>query len=284
VDDKAADGLVSEHGFSMWIEADDRRILFDTGQTTASLDNAGKLGICIDRTDHIVLSHGHDDHTGALHEVVRRSPHARVHCHPAAVHPRYSKRDDQFVSIAMPTAGCRALRGISPERLEWTTGCHTLLPGVGLTGPISRLTDFEDSGSHYFLDRDGERIDRVEDDMALWVNTSKGLVVCVGCCHSGLANTLNQALRCSRTSQILAVIGGFHLLRATDGQLQLTVAALLELSPDRIVPCHCTGKRFVDALRLSFGDRMSPGQAGVTYSIGGESGKLVLEARPVQEQ
>jgi len=34
VDNRAAAGLVGEHGLSIWIEADGRHVLFDTGQLT----------------------------------------------------------------------------------------------------------------------------------------------------------------------------------------------------------------------------------------------------------
>jgi hypothetical protein len=37
--------LQSEHGFFVWIEADDKRILFDTGQSDIYIRNAAALGI-----------------------------------------------------------------------------------------------------------------------------------------------------------------------------------------------------------------------------------------------
>ena len=35
VDNQAGEGLIAEHGLSLWIETQDKRILFDTGQGTA---------------------------------------------------------------------------------------------------------------------------------------------------------------------------------------------------------------------------------------------------------
>ncbi|MBE0602970.1 MAG: MBL fold metallo-hydrolase, partial [Deltaproteobacteria bacterium] len=43
VDNRAGDGLLSEHGLSFWIEADGKRILFDTGQGALEF-NARILG------------------------------------------------------------------------------------------------------------------------------------------------------------------------------------------------------------------------------------------------
>src|SRR5579872_4487809 len=60
----AVSNLLAEHGLSMLIEADDRRILFDTGQGRVLCSNAGELGIVLSGLDAVVLSHGHYDHTG----------------------------------------------------------------------------------------------------------------------------------------------------------------------------------------------------------------------------
>jgi len=40
VDDRAAPGLVAEHGLSLWIRTADRHILFNTGQGLALPANA----------------------------------------------------------------------------------------------------------------------------------------------------------------------------------------------------------------------------------------------------
>ena len=45
VDNEAGQGLVAEHGLSMWMETEDMRILFDTGQGRVLQHNAQVLGI-----------------------------------------------------------------------------------------------------------------------------------------------------------------------------------------------------------------------------------------------
>ena len=59
-------GLLGEHGIAFWIEFNNRKILFDTGQGKVLFHNAIKLGISIEKAEDIVLSHGHYDHTGGL--------------------------------------------------------------------------------------------------------------------------------------------------------------------------------------------------------------------------
>jgi len=93
VDDRGADGLCAEHGLSLWIEADGRRILFDTGQGRALFRNAPRLGAQLKDADGIVLSHGHYDHTGGVAEVLKIAAAARLVLHPGAVIPRNAVRE-----------------------------------------------------------------------------------------------------------------------------------------------------------------------------------------------
>jgi metal-dependent hydrolase (beta-lactamase superfamily II) len=74
VDNKAAEGLLCEHGFSAWIESAGRRLLFDTGQGAAFAGNADKLGVDLRTVDILVLSHGHYDHTGGVPFLIARAP------------------------------------------------------------------------------------------------------------------------------------------------------------------------------------------------------------------
>ena len=107
VDNKAAEGLLCEHGFAVWIEVAGRRLLFDTGQGAAIAGNADMLGIDLRTADALVLSHGHYDHTGGVPLLIARAPTAEIYAHPAATGPRYSLRDGVAKQIAMPAAALR---------------------------------------------------------------------------------------------------------------------------------------------------------------------------------
>ena len=73
VDNIAAEGLLAEHGFSLLIENNGRIILFDTGQGPALPHNAEKMNVDLQKTDLLILSHGHYDHTGGLPTVLHTS-------------------------------------------------------------------------------------------------------------------------------------------------------------------------------------------------------------------
>ena len=267
VDNNATGNLIAEHGLSVWIEASGQRILFDTGQGPALSNNADKLNVSIHRTDILVLSHGHYDHTGGVPLVIESAPSVHVYCHPGAKSFRYTIRDGSSKPIDMPGTARVALESLLPERVHWVTQPIDVAPGIGVTGPIPRLTNYEDTGGPFFVDVKGKHSDPIDDDIALWIHTPKGLVVIVGCSHAGLINTLNHVCHLNNTSKIHVVLGGFHLLEASRTRIEHTLGALMNLNPDLVVPCHCTGEQAVEKLKQALGDRFIIGSAGGTYTF-----------------
>lgn len=265
VDNQAKSGLTPEHGLALWIEAEGQNILFDTGQGPALPANARALGIDLGQTDRLVLSHGHYDHTGGISHVLGKSLHAHVYCHPGVVQPRYSRRNGTPKAIQMPSPAMTALDHVSDKKMHWTSEALQLSEIIGLTGPIPRETSYEDAGGPFFRDRGARRADTIDDDLALWIRTEKGLVVCVGCCHAGLINTLNHACRQSGTSRIRAIIGGLHLLNASPQRLEQTLTALASFAVEKVIPCHCTGSQATDAMKALLGQRVVRGQSGLTF-------------------
>jgi 7,8-dihydropterin-6-yl-methyl-4-(beta-D-ribofuranosyl)aminobenzene 5'-phosphate synthase len=265
VDNHVENGLMEEHGLSLWIATGDRTILFDTGQGKALQPNARSLDVDLRKTDTLVLSHGHYDHTGGIAAVLKLATKADVYCHAGVVQPRYSIRDGRARAIHMPRVSMAAVDELSEERLHWIQEPVMLSNTVGITGPVPRETDFEDSGGPFYLDPGGRRVDMIDDDLALWIQTGEGLVVCVGCCHAGLVNTLRYVTALTGGTTIRAVIGGFHLVNADRRRLDETVRALKVIDPAMIVPCHCTGDEATEFLRRELGGRVHPGAAGMTF-------------------
>ena len=262
VDNRAEEGLEKEHGLSMWIEVDGRKILFDTGAGNKFESNARKLGIDVHTADLLVLSHGHYNHTGGVSSFLQHTHQSHVYCHPSAVLPRYAVRNNSGTSISMPQESMAAIHKLSEKRLHWVQKPVRLGEHIGLTGHIPRKTSFEDTGGPFYLDPAGNRPDPIDDDMALWIRTQKGLVVVTGCCHAGLVNTLDTIFRLNNGMKICALIGGFHLMGATPLRLNLTMQALRAFEIDLLVPCHCTGQAAVELLKNTFELRVSTGAAG----------------------
>lgn len=267
MDNHAGDGLIDEHGLSMWIKTAGKTILFDTGQGSAFGKNAHRLGMDLSETDALVLSHGHYDHTGGIPQVLREAPEVDVYCHPGVVRPRYAIRNGTAKAIQIPRESKAAIDALSSKHLHWIQHPMMLSDAIGITGFIPRKTDFEDTGGAFYLDPERKCPDLIDDDLALWIRTDQGLVVCLGCCHAGLVNTIHHIRSISGTDRIRAIIGGLHLMNAESQRIEQTVDALRSFSPDIIVPCHCTGDNALALLLNALGERVETGVSGKTYEF-----------------
>jgi 7,8-dihydropterin-6-yl-methyl-4-(beta-D-ribofuranosyl)aminobenzene 5'-phosphate synthase len=257
--------LLAEHGLAFFVEADDSRILFDTAQGNALCRNAREIGVPLDHLDGIVLSHGHYDHTGGLAEMLERSPAASVFLHPAALEPKYVRDPSPpHRYIGTPVAGLRALEAAA-KRIVWTGTPHTVAPGATVTGEIPRRNTFEDTGGPFFRDADCEIRDPLPDDQALIPETVAGVVVLLGCAHSGVVNTLERVAEITSRREIHAVAGGMHLRAASEDRLQKTADALDAFGVRLVAPSHCTGPMALTFFGPRFGTRLKECTAG--YSL-----------------
>jgi len=57
---------LGEPAVSYYIEDNDTKILFDTGYSDAFIKNAKSMNVNLNEINKIVISHGHNDHTGGL--------------------------------------------------------------------------------------------------------------------------------------------------------------------------------------------------------------------------
>lgn len=265
-DNIARPPLESEHGFAVWIATPSAKILFDTGAGPAMLRNADALGIDLSEADLIVLSHGHYDHTGNLAEALRRAPRARLVLHPEALRPRYSIRDTPKF-IGMPQDARDAIAALPAQRLRWIAEPTAIAEGVWLTGPVPRRTDFEDVGGPFFRDDAGRTPDDIPDDLSLWIDMPDGIVACLGCCHAGVINTMNYISGMTEGRPIASVIGGMHLLHASNARYSFTAAALKEYSMRLLIPCHCTGGDACEYLAKKLGSIVHQGFAGMKQTF-----------------
>ncbi len=231
-------GLLAEHGLAFWIELNGRSILFDSGQGLVLRHNARQLGIDLDALDSVVVSHGHYDHVGGLPAVLRDG--TWLYAHPLAFGPRYARNAGGGVrAIGMPET--IELAVCDKAKLIRVEGPMDLDGGLRLTGPIPRLTAYEDTGGPFYTDRQCLCPDELLDDQAAFFATEAGTVVLLGCAHAGLINTLEYIQRLTANRPIHTVIGGLHLLQAGPERLDRTVAELHRFGIARLLPCHCTG-------------------------------------------
>ena len=270
VDNKAGEGLECVHGFAAWITIRDRRILFDTGQKDVILKNAERLGINLAEAEVLVLSHGHDDHTDNLADFYALNPHAPLYCGENIEADRFCCRPGEAALNWSPPARAKHIfASLPPDQKHVLTAPHYFLPGVAATGPVPRLTTFEDVGDALFLDVEGRKPDPVSDDMSMWFETDKGLVILLGCCHSGVVNTVNYIRQVSGIEKISGIVGGMHLIRASSERMAQTLLAMKSWNMDFLIPCHCTGDKAMQQMQDYLGsDVVTFGCTGTVIELG----------------
>ena len=243
--------LLGEWGLSLWIEADEHRVLYDTGQGQTLMQNARLLGIDVSRADALVLSHGHSDHSGGIAALVASGFRGKVFANPAALAKRYQLEDSRVRLKGMPADCINALR--QDVQFIDSSAPTQIGPGLIVTGTIPRRTEFEDTGGAFFLDEACTQPDLLADDQALLIETSAGWVVITGCGHSGAVNTLNYAAELTGSRRIFAFLGGMHLLTASEKRILATAKALKEFGVQIVAPCHCTGFAATGILQRELG-------------------------------
>ena len=263
--------FIGEPGVSYLIEDGDTRVLFDVGYSDAFITNAQRLSIDLLDIDHIVLSHGHMDHTWGLVPLIRLHTEARIEALPAkkptlVTHPltlaqRWWKDVGSIGSLLQETTLS------SHFELKLSREPVYLTERLVFLGEIERTTTFEASKRMGKLHQNGlEQDDVLLDDSALAYRSPDGLVVITGCSHAGICNIVEQARRLLGEGRVVDIIGGFHLLTPPLSQLQGTTEYLKSLDPCTVHACHCTDLR--SKVALSFVVNLEEVGVGLTLEYG----------------
>ncbi len=247
---------LGEPGLSIVLEQGTKKILFDTGYSDVFLRNADRMGIDLLDLDHIVLSHGHLDHTGGLEHLIRLLTEAQIEKRPfhspeLIAHPFcfYPRPKPPLANIGSPISEERA-RMLFPLRLSrepvWITDRLVFL------GEIPRHFAFEREPSGDRIIRMPEGVlapDPLLDDSAMAYRSPEGIVLLTGCSHAGICNIVEYAREICGDRRILDIIGGLHLREPDRERMARTCEYLKAAGPRALHACHCAS--FLSRVALS---------------------------------
>lgn len=233
-----------EHGLSLYIETKKHRILFDTGASAKTLDNAIRLGIDLTKVDIVVLSHGHYDHAGGILEFSKLNSKAVIYMQKDVDGDYY--HGDKYIGIdkeIMKLPQICLLDGdlkIDDELLIYThiTGRRLFAKSnLELSKRIANQ-DIQDSFHH---------------EQCLVISQNNQWILLSGCAHNGILNILDRYYELFQAFPDM-VISGFHMKKKTeltDLEKEDIRKTALELKKMDTVfyTGHCTGIQAFDIMK-----------------------------------
>ena len=250
--------ILAEHGLSLYIETEGKKILFDSGQSDAFLQNAKTLGVDLKDVDMAILSHGHYDHSGGLLSFLDLNKKATVYLREDAGLRYYN-------SIR------KAEIGIDPallknNRIHFTKDVEKLAPNMVLYSCNEKERPYP-SPAYGLCKAQGETW--VPDDFLheqyLEITENGKRILISGCSHKGILNIVSWF-----TPDIL--VGGFHLMKLdpqteSDRQTLLKTAQILNEFPTQYYTCHCTGEPQYQFLKTYMGDKLHYLSSGMSILV-----------------
>jgi 7,8-dihydropterin-6-yl-methyl-4-(beta-D-ribofuranosyl)aminobenzene 5'-phosphate synthase len=239
--------LHSEHGLSIYFEADGFKWLMDVGASNKFYENAIDLGIAIEDVDFLIISHGHCDHTGGLEKFLKVNKKAKIYISKHIIGKQFfSYRTDIKQNITINHSVVEQ----NIARFTFVDSNLQISKNVNLICQFSNLFPTPKGNNKlYIVDEQGERNDDFKHEISVTVNTTKGIVVFSGCSHNGVLNILETCTKHYKHTTIAACIGGTHLLDSGASSNHETEVEILEIGKSitkqypliRLITGHCTG-------------------------------------------
>jgi 7,8-dihydropterin-6-yl-methyl-4-(beta-D-ribofuranosyl)aminobenzene 5'-phosphate synthase len=257
-----ASAMQKDWGYAAFIEYGGKRILFDTGNNPDILaQNAKAKDIDLSKLDFVVMSHRHGDHMGGLAYLLKVNPKVTIYAPKegfgvyGADLPSGFYRKDPSLPLEQ-----RYYNGAPPEVMRF---------GSAWPGANFQLIDknTEIAPDIHLITLVSDKPGTLElRELSLALSTPEGMVIVVGCSHPGIDKIVETASAIN--TRIRFVVGGFHLVTASDPDIEKIATALHDrFKVEYVAPGHCTGEPAFTALKKTFGDHYLYAGLGTTLTL-----------------
>lgn len=249
-----------ELGFSIYIEYDGFKVLFDVGQSDLFARNAELFQIDISSIDALVVSHGHYDHTGGLPRFLELNKKAKVYIKGGLEFDKYNACGKYIGIPTNVSMSSNRLVNVT-EKLELAQGLY-IMPSINLYDKSD--THFD----HLFVSNElyDTRADQFFDEQYLALVHNGKMSIINGCAHRGIVNIIRSAL-VEFSMPIQLLVGGFHTRHCNEDFISQLAHNLNQFSIDKIVTCHCTGMDQFAQLQRSCKTKVEYGFVGKSIII-----------------
>lgn len=263
--------LCSEHGLSLLIKKDDKRILFDTGGPKGcAIQNAYILGEDLSNLDAVVISHGHNDHTGGLLNFFELNDNTQVYLKKEALNPFYSLKSSNRKFIGMDDQIAEKYL----DRLKFVNTTIEVIPGIFVVPNIHKKFPIPSSNSNLLTENENGIVEDIFSHELFMIIKEENLVILSGCAHNGVKNIISTAKDVFPDMGIKTIIGGFHLqagssalLQAKDEEIYDIAQFLMHENVKRIVTGHCTGVKGFNFLKSILKDKIERIYSGMEFFL-----------------
>jgi 7,8-dihydropterin-6-yl-methyl-4-(beta-D-ribofuranosyl)aminobenzene 5'-phosphate synthase len=262
--------MSSEHGLSIYIEDKSARYLLDTGASDLWAHNARLLGIPIENIDHLILSHGHIDHTGGLPAFISLNQRARIIASEKITeYQYYSHRHPEIVDLTPPENVINTYR----SRFLFIREDYRLNDHIKLVFTKQRPYPVPEGNRFLTVDKGaGEKPYTADDEIAMAIENNGALTIISSCSHGGILNIIRSCVLSTGISRVTAFIGGLHLIDLEPEKrddVKAIADTLKRNYPDiDLYIGHCTGKTAYHELKKALGNQVHKLYCGRRLTIG----------------
>ena len=262
-------GMSSEHGLSIYIEDKSARYLLDTGASDLWAHNARLLGIPIENIDHLILSHGHIDHTGGLPAFISLNQRAQIIASEKITeYQYYSHRHPEIVDLTPPENVINTYR----SRFLFIREDYRLNDHIKLVFTKQRPYPVPEGNRFLTVDKGaGEKPYTADDEIAMAIENNGALTIISSCSHGGILNIIRSCVLSTGISRVTAFIGGLHLIDLEPEKrddVKAIADTLKRNYPDiNLYIGHCTGKTAYHELKKALGDHVHKLYCGMRLTI-----------------